>query len=63
MLRDFDTVWGHMTVEERREMLRSLIEDLRVWKDRAELRLLFLPAVEVALAFKRGPSARPTPRQ
>ncbi len=67
MLRDFDTVWEHMAVEERREVLRSLIEDLRVWKDRAELKLLFLPPIELPIAFARGRSpgaaAQPTQQQ
>jgi uncharacterized coiled-coil protein SlyX len=57
MLRDFGTVWDHLTLDEQREMLRALIEELNVWKDRAELRLVLMPPVEVDLRFGRGPRA------
>jgi site-specific DNA recombinase len=55
MLRDFGTVWDHLTLDEQREMLRALIEELNVWKDRAELKLVLMPAVGIDVQFaQRG---------
>jgi hypothetical protein len=47
-----------MTLDEQREMLRALVEDLRVWKQRAELKLLFLPPMEIPVVFRRGPAPK-----
>jgi len=55
-LQDFHRVWAHLTLEEGRELLRSLVEDLRVWRDRAELKLLFFPPTELSVVFQRGPT-------
>jgi site-specific DNA recombinase len=57
MLKDFDTTWAHLTLDERREMLRALVEELNVWKDRAELKLVLMPPVEIDLRFARGRAA------
>lgn len=56
MLANFDAVWDEMTLDEQREMLRSLIEELNVSKDRAELKLVLMPPVEIPLKLKRGPA-------
>ena len=58
MLRDFDTTWEHLTLDEQREMLRALIEELNLWRDRAELKLVLMPAVEIPLNVKRSASRR-----
>lgn len=58
MLRSFDTVWQHLTLDEQREMLRALIEELNLWRDRAELKLVLMAPVEIPLKVKRGPSGR-----
>jgi hypothetical protein len=47
MLMDFDRVWERMGLEEQREMLRDPIEELKVGKGQGELKLLFLPAIEL----------------
>jgi hypothetical protein len=39
--------------EEKQEMLRLLVEYLKVSKERAELKLLFLDPVEINLDFSR----------
>jgi hypothetical protein len=52
-LADFPTVWEALTLEERREMLRLLIEELKVFKPHAELKLVFLDPVRIALDFVR----------
>jgi len=55
-LKDFDRVWEHLTIDEQREMLRALVEHLKVWKDKAELKLVLMPPVEIPLVFRRGPT-------
>ena len=57
-LQDFDRVWDAMTIDEQREMIRSLVEYLKVWKERAELKLLFMPPIEISVKFKRGPAKK-----
>jgi site-specific DNA recombinase len=57
-LANFDQVWDAMTIDEQREMLRGLVEHLKVWKDRAELKLVFFPPMEIPVVFKRGPVAK-----
>ena len=54
MLQDFGTTWDHLTVDEQREMLRALVEELAIWPDRAHLRLVLMPPVEIDLRFARG---------
>lgn len=49
MLADFPSLWQALTLEERREALRLLIEELKVFKTHAELKLLFLEPVEIPL--------------
>jgi len=61
-LHEFGGTWGQLTFDEQRELLRSLIEHLRVWRDRAELKLLFMPPTTISLQLKRGP-AKGTPRR
>ena len=48
VLQEFPTVWEALEHEERREMLRLLIEELRVYRTHIELKLLFLDLVEVS---------------
>ncbi len=57
VLEDFPQVWDELEYEERREVLRSLVEDLKVWKTHAELKLLFLDPVEVSLVDQRRKAA------
>jgi site-specific DNA recombinase len=57
-LLDFPKVWDALEPEERREVLRSLVEELKVFKDRAELKLLFLDPIEVLLAGSRRMKAK-----
>jgi transposase len=54
MLQDFGTTWGHLTLDEQREMLRALVEELAIWPDRAHLRLVLMPPVEIDVSFGRG---------
>jgi predicted nuclease with TOPRIM domain len=56
MLGNYATVWLHLTLDERREMLRALVEELQVWRDRAELKLVLMPSVEIDVRFGRGPN-------
>jgi alanyl-tRNA synthetase len=58
MLKDFDTTWAHLTLDEQREMLRALVEELNVWKYRAELKLVLMPPVEIDVSFGRGRAKR-----
>lgn len=54
MLTDFPTVWEALELEERREVLRLLIEHLKVYSTHAELKILFLTPITVPLATRRG---------
>ncbi len=58
MLGRFDEVWGNLTLDEQREMLRALVEELNIWKEKAELKLLFMPPMEIPLRFTRGPAPK-----
>jgi site-specific DNA recombinase len=51
VLQDFPKVWDVLEHEEKQEMLRLLVEHLKVSKERAELKLLFLDPVEINLSF------------
>lgn len=59
MLKDFPAVWEALTLEERRETLRLLIESLKVYRTYAELKLLFLDPVQIPLDFRRGRKPAP----
>ncbi len=48
-LSDFSKVWAALEPEEKREMLRLLIEDLRLYKDRICIKVLFLPEQRQAI--------------
>ena len=52
-LSDFPKLWGSLEHEERREVLRLLIESLKVHKAYAELKLLFLDPITVPLAGRK----------
>ena len=56
MLSSFDAVWSELTLDEQRELLRSLVDELSVSREKAELKLLLMPPVEISLEFKRGRS-------
>ncbi|MEI6512868.1 MAG: recombinase family protein [bacterium] len=45
----FTEVWDHLESQERREMLRQLVEKLQVYRDKAQLKLVLYPVVEFAL--------------
>jgi len=49
LLQDFDALWAQGTLEERKELVRALVEDLRVTKEKAVIKLRFLPAAELPL--------------
>lgn len=53
LLQDFPTIWDVLEHEEKQEMLRLLVEHLKVSKERAELKLLFLDPREINLNFMR----------
>lgn len=53
-LDDFGATWEVRSGDERREMLRSMVEHLRVFPDYAELKILCLPEVRLDLRFRRG---------
>ena len=48
-LQDFPKVWDALEHEEQRELLRLLIESLHIFKDRAELKLLFMEPITIPL--------------
>jgi hypothetical protein len=48
-LSQFPTMWDNLEIEERRDLVRSLVVKLEVRRDKAVLRLLFLPEVEMVL--------------
>jgi DNA invertase Pin-like site-specific DNA recombinase len=50
-LDDFSAAWDTLSVDERREMLRSIVEYLRVYPEHAELKILCLPEVRLDLRF------------
>jgi len=52
VLADFPTLWEALTLEERRETLRLLIEQLAVYKTHAELKLLFVDPIPIPLDFR-----------
>lgn len=52
ILDDFAITWDTMTLDEQRECLRSLVEYLKVYEDRLELKLVFMP--EVVLPLESG---------
>jgi site-specific DNA recombinase len=52
-LADFPTIWEALTLEERREMLRLLIEELKVSPKQAELKILFLEPVQLPIDFRQ----------
>jgi hypothetical protein len=53
-LLSFSSTSGALTVDEQREVLRSLVEYLDVYPDHMELKLLFTPAVTLSLRLPRG---------
>lgn len=59
MLKDFPGVWEALTLEERRETLRLLVESLKVYRTHADLKLLFLESVQIPLEFRRGRKPAP----
>jgi hypothetical protein len=55
-LAEFPKVWDGLEIEERRELLRQLIERLEVSKDEMNLKLVLLPEVVVDISSARGRS-------
>ncbi|MEO6907025.1 MAG: recombinase family protein, partial [Abditibacteriaceae bacterium] len=54
VLKDFPKMWQGLELEERREVLRLLIEELKVSATHAELKLLFLEPVIISLTAKKA---------
>ena len=52
VLNDFGSTWEGLSADERREVIRSLVEYLKVYPDRADLKLIFLPEVRLSLKFR-----------
>jgi site-specific DNA recombinase len=52
MLKDFPKMWDELELEERREVLRLLIEELKVSPTHMQLKLLFLEPVTISLKKK-----------
>jgi site-specific DNA recombinase len=52
-LKDFPQVWEALEHEERRDVLRLLVESLGIYKDRLELKLLFMEPVAIPLKVHR----------
>jgi len=52
VLKDFPTVWDSLEHEEQQEVLRLLIETLKVYKTHAEMKLLFLDPIQFPLIGK-----------
>jgi site-specific DNA recombinase len=52
MLKNFPKMWDGLELEERREVLRLLIEELKVSPTHMELKLLFLEPVTISLKKK-----------
>lgn len=48
-LKRFSQVWESLEIQEKRELLRNLVERLEVHEDKLVLKLVFLPEVAVAL--------------
>lgn len=57
MLTDSDRVWEEMGLEEQRGMLQSLVQELMVGRGVGELKLLFLPAIELKWPTRGGTGA------
>lgn len=74
-LRDFPRIWHHLNLDERRQLLSLLLEDLRVDRRGAmiyiSLKIALLPPQEICVASPSGKGKRPqatgvgalTPRQ
>ena len=54
ILLNFSSTWGALTLDEQREVVRSLVEYLDVFQDHMELKLVFTPAVTLSLNSSRG---------
>jgi len=54
VLEDFSQTWEGMPTDERREVIRSLVEYLQVYPDHADLKLVFQPEKRLSLDFGRG---------
>jgi len=68
VLADFDALWEAMTFEERRDMLRNVIEYLKVGKGHVKLKVLFLPERKINTPKgggrkKKKPAAKRQPRK
>ena len=48
-LSRFNQVWDSLEIEERRELVRLLVENMKVYSDRVDLKLLFAPEESIAL--------------
>lgn len=57
-LDSFPEVWETLTLEERREMLRLLVEYLKVYPTYAELKLVFLGPMQISTDFRHGKRPR-----
>ncbi len=53
-LAEFPKVWDGLEIEERRELLRQLIERLEIGKTQMTLKLVLLPEVIVDISSRRA---------
>jgi hypothetical protein len=56
-LLTFGATWEALTVDEQRELLRSLVEYLDVYPGQMEPKLVFAPPATLSLDFQRGRKA------
>lgn len=54
-LKDFDRLWEVGTAEERKEVVRSVVERVTVGRETMTVKLRFLPEVKAELPKKAGP--------
>jgi site-specific DNA recombinase len=47
-LRDFPLVWENLEIQEKRELLRQLLDQLVIYPDRMVMRLLLMPPIEIS---------------
>lgn len=48
-LSEFPRVWDNLEIDEQREFLRQVVENLTISRDHCDLKLLFLPPIRVPL--------------
>jgi hypothetical protein len=59
-LEQFGEMWESLTVDERRELVRSLVESLTITPEGLKVKLVFMPEVRIALASRGRGAAQPS---